>query len=68
MSRRPSEVPWLGNLERDLPTSAADVEALRRLRTDLPAGLLDGAVVYPFDVTELLLRRPTSEGWEPFTL
>ena len=68
MSQEPSEVPWLGDLERDLPTSAADVEALRRLRAALPAGLLDGAVAYPFDVTELLLRRPTGEGWAPFTL
>jgi hypothetical protein len=68
MSNGPSEVPWLEHLERDLPTTAADVEALRRLRATLPAGLHDAARTYPFDPVELLARRPTSEGWEPLTL
>lgn len=67
MSNGTSEVPWLEHLERDLPTSPDDIEALRRLRAALPAGLQEGTA-YPFDPVEVLARRPTSEGWEPLTL
>lgn len=64
-SRRPG---LLTDLERDLPTTAADVEALRRLRATLPPGLLDVASSFPLDLGALLASRPTSEGWEPFSL
>lgn len=61
--RRPQ---LLDQLDRDLPTGAADVEALRTLRERT-------AVQFP-DLSELpgvaaaLARRPTSEGWEELTL
>lgn len=67
MSNEPSDVPWLEHLERDLPTSPADVEALRRLRAALPPGLRPAAIAHPLDPIDLLARRPTSEGWEPLT-
>jgi hypothetical protein len=58
----------LRDLERDLPTSAVDVEALRRLREQLPPGLLDVAMETGSDSLRLLASRPTSEGWEDFEL
>jgi hypothetical protein len=58
----------LTNLERDLPTTAADVAPLGRLRTTLPPGLEDMASHFPLDLVSLLAKRSTSEGWEPFTL
>jgi len=58
----------LTDLERDLPTTAADVAALRRLRATLPPGLEDVASQFPLDLASLLAKRPSSEGWEPFTL
>jgi hypothetical protein len=69
VSNAPSERPaLLTHLDRDLPTTAADVEALRRLRAGLPPGLQDVASSFPADLQKLLAARPTSEGWEPFTL
>jgi hypothetical protein len=69
MSNARSERPaLLVDLERDLPTTAADVEALRRLRAALPPGLQDVASSFPLDLLKLLASRPTSKGWEPFTL
>lgn len=69
MSNVASERPaLLTDLERDLPTTATDVEALRRLRAGLPPGLQDVASSFPLDLVKLLASRPTSEGWEPFTL
>ena len=68
MSSEPSDRLPLADLERDLPTTAADVAALRRLRETMPPALHRGADALPFDVMELLARRPTSEGWEPLTL
>ncbi|HEV8239219.1 MAG TPA: hypothetical protein VGS57_07625 [Thermoanaerobaculia bacterium] len=62
-----SPAPLL-DLERDLPTTATDVAALRRLRGTLPPGLEDVASQFPLDLVTLLAKRPTSEGWEPFTL
>jgi hypothetical protein len=56
------------DLERDLPTTAADVAALRRLRGQLPPGFPHAPVIREADLTRLLARRPTSEGWEPFEL
>jgi len=69
MSNAPSRRPaLLTNLEQDLPTTAADVAALRRLRATLPPGLEDVASHFPLDLVSLLAKRPTSQGWEPFTL
>jgi hypothetical protein len=59
------------DFDRDLPTTAADVEALRRVR-QIPSGLPGWREV------ELLVAalppaareqsRETCEGWEPFEL
>ena len=69
MSYEPSRRPaLLTDLERDLPTTAADVEVLHRLRATLPPGLQDVVSCFPLDVGALLASRPTGEGWEPFTL
>ena len=58
------------DLERDVPTTAEDVEALRRVRRETPSWLL-----LPPDVVESLLpagaldRRPTtSANATPFEL
>jgi len=67
-NERSDTAPPLAHLERDLPTSAEDVEALRRLRETLPPGLLDAAMATGSDSLRLLASRPTSEGWEDFEL
>jgi hypothetical protein len=60
----------LANLEQDLPTTAEDVEALRRARE---AGHTDMAsfarAMSRLKVPrEVLSNRPTHEGCEPFEL
>ena len=67
-SERSEPAAALETLELDLPTTAADVAALRRLRGELPPGLHDAASAFPVDVARILASRPTSEGWEPLTL
>ena len=62
--RDPADLP---HLERDLPTSAADVAALRALRQSLPPGLV-APPLSDAEIRRLLEQRPTSEGWEPVTL
>lgn len=57
----------LPDLERDLPTTAADVEALRRLRDARPRDPFPNLAVFPA-AAEALARRPTGEGWLPFVL
>jgi len=69
MSNATSRSPaLLLDLERDLPTTALDIDALHALRATLPPGLEDVASQFPLDLVSLLAKRPTSEGWEPFTL
>ncbi len=66
-ARSDSALPLL-DLERDLPTTAADVEALRRLRDRLPPGTQDAGTATALDTLRLLAARPTSEGWEELEL
>lgn len=69
-SKRPSDPPGgsLHRLEEDLPTSAADVAALRAARRRQPPNPLE----HPerLAAPEWAPRRPrrTAEGWEPFEL
>lgn len=69
-SRRCSATPEPLDLESGLPTTAADVEALRALRLRPVPGLLEriddlsAARQFP----HLRQRRTTSAGFEPFTL
>jgi hypothetical protein len=58
------------DLDRDVPTTAADIETLRRLRTETPRWLL-----LPADEIEALIpdgaldrRPPTPVTAKPFTL
>lgn len=67
-SSRPPELP---DLDVDLPTTAADVAALARLRPPAQAGLLTRVeLLQPPDwlPTAARLRERTSAGWEPFEL
>ena len=57
----------LPDLARDLPTTAADVAALRRLREGRPSDPFPDLSVFPA-TAEALARRPTAEGWLPFVL
>ena len=58
------------NLERDLPVTPADVEALRRLRTEVPSWL----TLTPEELEALippgaLDRKPLAkDDWKPFSL
>ena len=66
-SNKPSDSTSL-NLERDVPTTREDVEALRRLRRETPSWLLLPAeavdALLPIDALD---RRPTtSPGATPF--
>lgn len=60
------------DLDRDLPTTADDVRALRNLRADVPSWLtLEPAALDQLLGTARLavgLRRLASEDWPPFTL
>lgn len=58
------------DLDRDLPVTAADVEAQRRLRADLPSWFdLDWTQIVAFTGPEALDRRPLAEDhWRPFSL
>lgn len=60
----------LANLEQDLPTTAEDVEALRRAReaghTDM-SGYVQALARLKVPL-EVLRRRGTHEGSEPFEL
>ena len=58
------------DLDRDLPTTAADVETLRRLRTETPSWLLlPAAEIEALIPADALDRRPpTPAGAQPFTL
>jgi hypothetical protein len=58
------------DLERDLPTTAEDVEALRRLRRPAGRSLLEHIddLAAPELFGPLPRRRRTSEGFEPFEL
>ena len=68
-SSKPSDLTSL-NLERDVPTTREDVEALRRLRQETPSWLLLPPealdAILPADALD---RRPaTSRGATPFEL
>jgi len=58
------------DLDRDLPVTAADVEAQRRLRADLPSWFeLDWTQIADSVDPGALDRRPLAEdGWRPFSL
>ena len=58
------------DLDRDLPVTAADVEALRRLRADLPSWFeLDWTQIVAIVGPGALDRRPLAEDhWRPFSL
>ena len=64
-------VPDLLFLERDLPTTAEDIRALRENRPrgegDWWSQLTRLSEQFP-DVTQALCRRRTFEGYEPFEL
>jgi hypothetical protein len=58
------------DLERDVPVTREDVEALRRLRADVPSWLAldyrELAAILPPDALD---RRPVArDTWEPFSL
>ena len=57
-------------LDRDLPVTPADVEALRRLRTELPSWFaLDWRQIAEIVGPGALDRRPLAEDhWRPFSL
>jgi hypothetical protein len=72
-SKRPSDLPCesgsLDRLDEDLPTTRADVAALRRARhrrRDAPLTRID--LLSPPDWAPHLQRRGTAAGWEPFEL
>jgi hypothetical protein len=58
------------DLERDLPTTAADVRALRELHQVLHENLLVDVnrLVAPTWSRQIVANRPTFEGSEPFEL
>ena len=68
-SNRPSDSTSL-NLERDVPTTREDVEALRRLRRETPSWLLlPPEVIDGLLPADALDRRPTtSRQATPFEL
>jgi hypothetical protein len=68
MSNAPSDPKPRLDLERDLPTTAQDVEVLRRLREQLPAGDQGAATATSVDTHRILAMRPTSEGWDELSL
>lgn len=59
------------DLERDIPTTPADIRALRENRPRMPDNwwdvLTEASQQLP-GVQEALRRRKTFEGWEPFEL
>lgn len=58
------------NFERDLPVTPDDVEALRRLRAEVPSWLLlDWRELQALVPTERLRERPlANDRWVPFSL
>ena len=58
------------DLDRDLPVTAADVEAQRRLRADLPSWFaLDWTQIVAITGPNALDRRPVAaDHWCPFSL
>ena len=60
---------WL-DLDRDLPVTAADVEAQRRLRADLPSWFeLNWTQIAEIVGSTALDRRPLAKDhWRPFSL
>ena len=62
----------LDHLERDLPTTTEDIEALRRIRAtafeDTAELLRALEKASSLLCQQLPRRRTTSKGWEPFTL
>lgn len=58
------------DLDRDLPVTAADVEAQRRLRADLPSWFeLNWTQIADIVGPRALDRRPLAEDrWRPFSL
>jgi len=58
------------DLDRDLPVTREDVEALRRLRADLPSWFsADWRELEALDNSNAPERRPTAnETWAPFSL
>lgn len=69
-SRESSDLP---DLERDLPTTQEDIEALRRNRPVVDPNWIDQLQALidqmpPEVVREALRRRKTFEGCEPFEL
>lgn len=58
------------NLDRDLPVTPEDVEALRRLRAEVPSWLLlNWRELQALLPTEGLRQRPiANDRWQPFSL
>jgi hypothetical protein len=58
------------NLDRDLPVTAEDVDALRRLRVEVPSWLsLDWKTLEAMVGPSALDRRPLArDEWPPFSL
>lgn len=61
---------WLLDLDRDLPVTDADVEALRRAARDVSSWLtLDASELETLIPPDALDRRPLArDTWEPFSL
>lgn len=58
------------DLDRDLPVTREDVEALRRLRADVPSWLsLDWRDLHALIADDAVDRRAVAnDNWEPFSL
>jgi len=69
MSSR-ADFEGLLNLDRDLPVTPEDVEALRRLREDVPSWLsLDWRALQELIGADALDRRPIArDAWMEFSL
>jgi len=62
---------WLLDIERDIPTTPEDVIALRRNRPQRGENWLEDlrrVTEQLPNIQEILRRRPTFEGCEPFEL
>lgn len=58
------------DLDRDLPVTQDDVDALRRLRTDVPSWFsVDWRELHALVAYDAIDRRPlANDAWAPFSL